>query len=217
MEQNKAFVTDIIDRMKTVLGVQQDKQVSEALGGSRGFVSVIKNRGTIPFAECLSMAIERGISLDWLILGRGESGIGGEVAVAVQAPHLVELPFFDAGAAVWGEALAEQSWRVPAQWLELQRLGVGDAIVVRVAGDAMAPLLAEDEIVLVNREQRAIDGVYLVRFGAGVHFRRIQHMADGSLRLSCDNPAYAADVVPAADRDRLQIIGHCHSLVRSVQ
>lgn len=163
------------------------------------------------------MAVERGISLDWLILGRGESGIGGEAAAVIQSPHLVELPFFDAGAAVWGETIAEQSWRVPAQWLELQRMGTGDAIVVRVAGDAMAPLLAEDEIVLVNCEQRAIDGVYLVRFGAGVHFRRIQHMADGSLRLSCDNPAYAADVVPATDRDRLQIIGHCHSLVRSVQ
>lgn len=218
MEQNKAFVTDIIDRMKTVLGVQQDKQVSEALGGSRGFVSVIKNRGTIPFAECLSLAVDRGVNLDWLILGRGESGLQGDAAVAsVQSSHLVELPFFDAGAPVWGETIAERSWRVPAQWLELQRMGDGQAIVVRVAGDAMAPLLAEDEIVLVNLEQRAIDGVYLVRFAAGVHFRRIQHMADGSLRLSCDNPAYAADVVPAVDRDRLQIIGHCHSLVRSVQ
>ena len=218
MEQNKAFVTDIIDRMKTVLGVQQDKQVSEALGGSRGFVSVIKNRGTIPFAECLSLAVEKGVNLDWLILGRGESGLqAGDAVAPVQSPHLVELPFFDAGAPVWGEAIAKQSWSVPALWLEVQRMAPGDAVVVRVAGDAMDPLLKEDEIVLVNCEQRAIDGVYLVRFGAGVHFRRIQHMADGSLRLSCDNPAYAADVVPAADRDRLQIIGHCHSLVRSVQ
>lgn len=217
MEQNKAFVTDIIDRMKTVLGVQQDKQVSEALGGSRGLVSVMKNRGTIPFAECVTMAIEKGINLDWLILGRGESGLVGDVAVAAQFPHLVELPFFDAGAPVWGETIAAASWRLPEQWLELQRLSAGQVMVVRVAGDAMAPMLGEDEVVLVNLEQRAIDGVYLVRFGAGVHFRRIQHMADGSLRLSCDNPAYATDVVPAADRDRLQIIGHCHSLVRSVQ
>jgi hypothetical protein len=219
MDENKVSVTDIIDRMKTVLGVQQDKQASELLGGSKSFISVIKNRGTIPFTECLTLAIEKGARLDWLILGRGESGLEGVEGgpVAVQAPYLVELPFFDAGAAVWGDALADQAWSVPAQWLELQRLGAGQAIVVRVAGDAMSPLLAEDEIVLVNLEQRAIDGVYLVRFGAGVHFRRIQHMADGSLRLSCDNPAYAADVVPAADRDRLQIIGHCHSLVRSVQ
>jgi len=219
MEQNKAFVTDIIDRMKTVLGVQQDKQVSEALGGSRSFVSVIKNRGTPPYAECVALAAERGVSLDWLILGRGESGLVGDVAAAPASefPHLVELPFFDAGAPVWGETIAADSWRLPAQWLELQRLSAGQVMVVRVAGDAMAPMLAEDEVVLVNCEQRAIDGVYLVRFGAGVHFRRIQHMADGSLRLSCDNPAYAADVVPAADRDRLQIIGHCHSLVRSVQ
>jgi len=201
--------------MKTVLGVQMDKEVSELLGGSRGFVSVLKNRGTIPYAECITLAIEHNISLDWLILGRGERDMGGAAVVPIQAPHLAELPFFDAAA--WGNALEGQAWYVPRHWLELQGLPPGDTIAVRVVGDAMEPALSDGQVALVNLERRTVDGVYLVRFGDSVHFRRVQHMVDGSVRLSCDNLAYASESVPAADRGQLQLIGYCHSLIKPVQ
>jgi hypothetical protein len=215
MEQNKPSVTAIIDRMKTVLGIQLDKELSEVLGVSRGFVSVLKNRGTIPYDECVTVALDKNISLDWLILGRGEKEAGVVMPVAPIAPHLAELQFFDA--ATFTEALEDQGWYVPRKWLELEGLTAGDVIAVRVAGDAMAPMLSEDQVVLVNLEQRSADGVYLVRIGEAAYFRRIQHMADGSLRLSCDNPGYAAEVVPAADRDRLQVIGYCHAVMRAVR
>lgn len=215
MEQNKAFVTAIIDRMKTVLGVQLDKEVSELLGKSRGFVSVLTNRGTVPYAECVTLAIEKNISLDWLILGRGVKDIEGAPVVPIQAPYLAELPFFDA--ASWGDALEGQSWYVPRYWLELQGMPPGDTIAVRVVGDVMEPTLSDGQVVLVNVEQRAVDGVYLVRFGDSVHFRRVQHMADGSVRLTCDNLAYASETVQAADRGLLQLIGYCHSLVKAVR
>lgn len=201
--------------MKTVLGVQMDKELSELLGGSKGFVSVIKNRGTVPYAECITLAIERNISLDWLILGRGERDVEGAAVVPIQAPHLAELPFFDA--ASWGNVLEGQAWYVPRQWLELQGLPPGDTIAVRVVGDAMEPTLSDGQVVLVNAERRTVDGVYLVRFGDSVHFRRVQHMVDGSVRLSCDNLAYASETVPADDRGQLQLIGYCHSLVKAVR
>jgi hypothetical protein len=215
MEQNKPSATDIIDRMKTVLGVQMDKELSELLGGSRGFVSVLKNRGTIPYAECITLAIEHNISLDWLILGRGERDIAGAAVVPIQMSHLAELPFFDA--ASWGSALEGQAWYVPRHWLDMQGLPPSDTIAVRVVGDAMEPALSDGQVVLVNMEQRSVDGVYLVRFGDNVHFRRVQNMTDGSVRLSCDNPAYAAESVPAASRDQLQVIGYCHSIVKAVR
>jgi SOS-response transcriptional repressor LexA len=203
--------------MKTVLGVQLDKELSEVLGGSRGFVSVIKNRGTIPYDECVAIAVDRNISLDWLILGRGEKDAGAVVAVPTIASHLAEVPFFDA--ANFGEVLEDQAWYVARVWLEQQGLAPGDTVAVRVSGDAMGATLPEGQVALVNLEQRSADGVYLVRFGGATpaHFRRIQHMADGSLRLSCDNPAYAAEVVPAAELGQLQIIGYCHSAVRAVR
>jgi SOS-response transcriptional repressor LexA len=217
MEQNKPSVTAIIDRMKTVLGIQLDKELAEVLGGSRGFVSVIKNRGTIPYDECVTIAVDRNISLDWLILGRGVKEAGVVMPVAAIAPHLVEVPFHDAAA--FGELLEGQGWYVGRAWMDQQGLAPGETIAVRVAGDSMGATLPEDQVALVDRRQRSGDGVYLVRFGdaAPVHFRRIQHMADGSVRLSCDNPAYAAEVVPAAQLGRLHLIGYCHSVVRAVR
>lgn len=203
--------------MKTVLGIQLDKELSGALGGSRGMISVMKNRGTIPYDECVAIAVERNISLDWLILGRGEKEAGVVMPVTSIAPHLVELPFLDVQDV--DTRRDQENWYVTRQWLALQGLAADGAIAVRVVGDAMENTLPEGQVVLVDLEQKSADGVYLVRFGGAgaAHFRRVQHMSDGSLRLSCDNPAYAADIVLAADRDRLQIIGCCHSVVRVVR
>jgi len=202
--------------MKTVWGVSTDKEVAELLGGSRGFVSVLKNRGTIPYAECVTMAIETNTSLDWLILGRGPKEVEGIAAVAPIPAHLVELPFLDVEDV--DIRRDQENWYVPRDWLGLQGLAADGTVAVRVVGDAMEHTLSEGQVVLLDLEQKSADGVYLVRFGAGAaYFRRIQHMADGSVRLSCDNPVYAAEVVPAADRDRLQIIGYCHSVVRTVR
>lgn len=202
--------------MKTVLGIQLDKELSEALGGSRGFISVIKNRGSIPYDECIMIALDRNISLDWLLLGRGSKEAGGAAPVASIPAHLVELPFMDVADV---ELRNQDNWYVGRDWLGLQGLAADATVAVRVVGDAMENTLPEGQVVLVDLEQQSADGVYLVRFGSvgAAHFRRVQHMADGSLRLSCDNPAYAADIVPAADRDRLQIIGCCHSVVRVVR
>jgi hypothetical protein len=216
MEQNKPSVTDIIDRMKTVLGITMDKELSEALGGSRGFISVIKNRGSIPYEECITLALDRGISLDWLLLGRGTKEAGGAVPVAPIPAHLVELPFMDLEDV---ELRNQENWYVGRDWLGLQGLAADATVAVRVVGDAMENTLPEGQVVLVDLEQQSADGVYLVRFGGAgaAYFRRVQHMADGSLRLSCDNPAYADDIVPAADRGQLNIIGCCHSVVRVVR
>lgn len=195
--------------MKTVVGVQMDKALSEALGVSKSFVSVIKNRGTIPYEECVALALERHISLDWLILGRGRQELG-ELPVA--PPGLVEVPQLSATS--WPDVDDRTpSWFVPSQWMEHEGLVAGDVVAVRVVGDAMDTTLVEGQVVMVNVEGSTADGVFLVRFGSSVRFRRIQHMANGALRLSCDNPAYAAEIVPA---DQLEIIGHCHSVLRAV-
>jgi hypothetical protein len=222
MEQNKPSVTAIIDRMKTVLGIQLDKELSELLGGSRGFVSVIKNRGTVPYDECVKVALEKNVSLDWLILGRGDMHQGGPLPAPIE-PNLAIVPFFDASlgweGARWdgGKPLEGESWFVPRQWLEDLGTDAADTIAVLAAGDEMAPTISADQVVLVHVGRQSTDGVYLVRIGQGVHFRRIQHLTDGTLRLSCDNPAYTAEVVPAIDGDQLEVIGYCHSIVRAVR
>lgn len=218
MDENKASLTAITDRMKLVLGVQTDKEVSVELGRSPEFVSVRKNRGTIPFAECVMLAMTQNISLDWLILGRGEKDLPTSTPVtAYEVPEFLALiKVFDAGD-VDDEPDEKKVWYLPRDWLASEGLDPEFSIAVRVVGDSMEPTISEGHTVLVSLKHRDKDGVYLLRFGDGVYLRRMQHMIDGSVRLSCDNPAYAAEVVPAADRHQLSIIGYCHSQLLPVR
>lgn len=216
MDENKALVIAIIDRMKTVLGVRMDKEVSEKLDSSRSQVSVWKTRGVIPFAECMQLAVSHNISLDWLILGRGQPHVTEPVFDEHHGSNLSEIRYWPSQSA--GGGIDGQSWFVPVEWLEREGLVPGDLVAVRVAGDVMAPTLPEGQVVLVNlHDESQVDGVYLVEYSSGAQFRRVQHLLDGSLRLSCDNPAYAPEIVAPADQERIKIRGYCHALVAPVR
>lgn len=216
MEQNKALVIGIVDRMKTVLDVRTDKDVAEALGASRSSPSVWKTRGAIPFNECIQLAVNKHISLDWLILGRGDMHAAEPVLGVETGKNLSEIPYcIDLNG--W-EMVEGQSWYLPAEWIESKGLKPGDLIAVQVQGDAMAPTLPSGQVVLVNRNgMYADEGMCVVEFGSHRRFRRVQHLADGSIRLSCDNPAYVSEIIPVADRDGLKIIGSCFSVLLPAQ
>lgn len=61
----------ILGRVAGLLGVRQDAEVAAALGVSPQTYSTWKARKTIPFARLCTLAQERNVSLDWLLLGRG--------------------------------------------------------------------------------------------------------------------------------------------------
>jgi Peptidase S24-like/Bacteriophage CI repressor helix-turn-helix domain len=216
MEHNKAFIQAIIDRMKTVLGVLREKEVAEHFDGARSNVSAWKRRGSIPFAECLEIAEKYNVSLDWLILGRGSMELGAAPAyVPGPGEPGVVVPAFDIDGLK--ELPEGQWWTLPAQWLIQEGLTGGEIVIVRAAGDSMSGSIEDGQAVLVDRRQRDIDGVYLVRIGGSVRFKRLQRMVDGSLRLFSDNPAYAADIIAPGDQDQIEIIGYCHAVVKRLR
>jgi hypothetical protein len=214
MEHNKAFVQAIIDRMKTVLGKESDRELIEALGGSKTMLSAWRNRGTIPFQQCIEIARDQNISLDWLVMGRGQKELAsGDAAARPQDGLYVEVEHFDA-AAMNTTAGQLPSWTLPRSWLEQQGLDAAYTMIVRAAGDTMGPTIVDGQLVIVDRRVKDIDGVYLLDTGASTRFRRLQRMMDGSVRLLCDNPAYAAETVPAADVHELEPVGYCHSVIK---
>lgn len=75
----KKSATAVLARLKTLTGCTTDTALASALGISPQTLSSWKSRDTIPYALCVEMADERGISLDWLLVGegpmtRGETG-----------------------------------------------------------------------------------------------------------------------------------------------
>lgn len=62
----------IIDRMQKALGVSSDTELAAALGIKRSTVGSWRHRESIPIDECLEIARTHGVSLDWLLLERGD-------------------------------------------------------------------------------------------------------------------------------------------------
>ena len=63
---------EILERLKKIIQVKTDAGLSEALGVSPQTLSSWKGRDSIPYSICIDLARERGVSLDWLLAGRGD-------------------------------------------------------------------------------------------------------------------------------------------------
>ncbi|WP_168772525.1 helix-turn-helix domain-containing protein [Pseudomonas sp. A-1] len=68
---SKINSSDVVDRLQIIYGVNSDSALSTAMEQKRSTVGNWRNRGTVPYAECVNAAAEKGISLDWLLTGEG--------------------------------------------------------------------------------------------------------------------------------------------------
>jgi hypothetical protein len=211
--------------MKTVLGVTMDKDVAGYFDGTPSRISAWKGRGKVPFDECVALAEKFGVSLDWLVFGRGPMEAPGKApreapaaapvsAVAVSdRPCLVSLRAYNMDP--WEELDVDDWWSVPLEWLQLECLDVHETIMVRAWGDTMRGTIDHGDMVLVDKRPREADGIYLIECGGVLRFKRLQHMLDGSVRVSCDDPVYAAESIE--NRSMLMVMGYCHAIVKRLK
>src|SRR5476649_655590 len=101
MDNKKVVIQAIVDRMKVVVGVSKDVELADALGVSRSQVAGWKIRDRMPLSECVTIAEQHKVSLDWLVLGRCQPGIE-EPVLASQGANIQagpdsykEIPAFD--------------------------------------------------------------------------------------------------------------------------
>lgn len=93
--QNKS-VRAVLDRMQRVFGVKNDNQLGEALQVNRSTLGSWVARDSVPYAICVDIASERGISLDWLLTGEGAMHRGsGENYVANEPSNPREQAMLD--------------------------------------------------------------------------------------------------------------------------
>ena len=109
---------EILDRMSLILGATTYQELATRLGVSKSTVGNWYHRNSVPFEECVKLAEEQGISLDWLLLGRGEpvwspaatkrsrlgegegqSGVGG--GVEARAPEASKVSSESSLGALW--------------------------------------------------------------------------------------------------------------------
>jgi phage repressor protein C with HTH and peptisase S24 domain len=220
MKEKSVLVQAIVDRMKEVVGVTKDVDLANEIGASRSTPAVWKIRDRIPFAECMVLAEKHGVSLDWLVLGRGTPGIEEpelslHPSVDEGAPASVEFPAFD-----MPSFLDADSWRqsitLPADWIERQGVDPKEVVAMRYVGNNMAPTICDGDVMLVDRRSRDIDGVFVMRLGDSIRGKRVQRMQGGALHLINDNPNYETETIEADRVDDVEFIGYCFGILRYV-
>ncbi|WP_228141669.1 LexA family transcriptional regulator [Marinobacter sp. X15-166B] len=201
--------------MKELLGMERDKDIATYFGVNPQMIYNWKARGTIPLDQCVQLRFEKGVSLDWLLLGLGEGEVDEGYAYGVGDRDYTEIPVYDVEASAGNGAFFDHEQIVSHlkfrnDWLAREGLHAKDLAAIRVAGDSMDGSLSDGDTVLINRARTTPDGVFAIRVGDSLRIKRLQKMTDGSLRVSSDNEIYAPEVIARENLDQVDIIGHCH-------
>ena len=95
------------------------------------------------------------------------------------------------------------------QWLRKKLINPKKAVLMRVMGDSMHPLIDDKDIVLVDLNARTLkDGkIFAIAFGESIFLKQIQFIPPDKLSLISKNTSYEPIKVQKQDIPRLHIIG----------
>lgn len=94
-------------------------------------------------------------------------------------------------------------------WLVREGISPGDAMVVSVKGDSMAPTLCDGDLVMIDTRRRNPVGrkIYaLVDADGQARVKRVERLPE-ALLLQSDNDDYPTELIPATDANRVRILG----------
>lgn len=94
-------------------------------------------------------------------------------------------------------------------WLARERISPGDAMVLSVKGDSMAPTLCDGDLVMVDQRKTVPVGrrIYaLVGPDGEARVKRVERLP-AALLLQSDNENYPTEMISPDDADRVRILG----------
>jgi len=63
----------VLERLYKLLNVKNDSQLAKELGIATSTLSNWRTRDTVPYKSCVDVAQQKGISLDWLLMGKEDA------------------------------------------------------------------------------------------------------------------------------------------------
>ena len=183
----------------------------------RTLETYLSGRAEPKISRLIAIANAVNVSIDWLATGDAilETPKSDEEAYYAHFPvHTCFPAMQDLTAA--RNALPTEAPRPPLSfdlaWLRQEFSAAPEDICAVVLGsEAMNPTLMPSNIVLVDlRNSGHIfeEGLHLLRYGEGMVVRRLQRRPDGSVLLSCDNPAYETVQLSGEEfTQKVEIIG----------
>ena len=181
--------------------------LSRLIGRNPAYIQQYIRRGTPRrLAEADRRLLARYFGVDEVLLGGPEAAPGR---------GLLPVPRLDVGAsagagAFGGDERADAQIAFDPAWLRRIARGAPEQLsIIRVAGDSMAPTLADGDDILVDRGDGAArlrDGIYVLRMDDALVVKRIAlHPMGRRVTVQSDNPAYPD--WPDCDLDDIVCIG----------
>ncbi len=207
------LAASVIERMRNAVGVDTDKELAERLDVKPSTPSNWRSRNKLPLEECLHLATEQGLSLDWLVFGEGHSARGVDQGDA--HPGDAELPGHRALERLRGYDTTPGPDRLVVPELLLRARGVDDAIPLRWMvnpGSGLAPRLPKGGLLLVDARVMTHDAIedgetYVVRFAGRIIVRRIFVLGPNEYRLRGDRERDDRRDLTGKDYEHLEIGG----------
>ncbi|WP_417842154.1 LexA family transcriptional regulator [Terasakiella sp.] len=200
---------EVIERLKDAHEVETDKQLSEILGVSKTGVFNWRSRDVIPYKEVCSTALEKGITLQWLLTGKGERMESGNSAQQLAVPHYAIQASAGGGALVEAEKI-EQHLTLSRAWLAREGISSSDLIGIYAKGDSMEPTITSGDSLLIDREDNVVGsdgGIYVINYEGELFVKRVQKLLDGRIAVTSDNKHHMSIEISKHDLERLKIIG----------
>lgn len=181
--------------------------LSRLLGRNPAYIQQYIKRGTPRrLAEADRRLLARYFGVDESLLGGPRTAPGR---------GLVPVPWLDIGASAGagaydGDERAAAHIAFDPAWLRRIGRGAPDQLsIIGVAGDSMAPTLADGDDILVDRGDGAArlrDGIYVLRIDEALVVKRVAvNPAARTLSVRSDNPAYPG--WPDCDPGAVDIVG----------
>lgn len=164
------------------------------------------------FSNLAAIAQGCGVSLDWLVFGRGSLSVG--INNQVQAA----IPFYQqeasAGPGVFADdtSCAEQMLALPTALINKPNRAATDSLfAIQAKGDSMEPTIRNGSLLVVERTtpvHTPHEGIHVLGRGDLLFVKRIQPREPGLIRLHSDNSNYEPEDVRFDDpHQNLRILG----------
>lgn len=154
----------------------------------------------------MAIAAATGISLDWLLLGKGSKNSidqGAENGESVSVPRFRVAA--SAGHGAWNSASVEVESQPVPKWV-LDRLGVkvANARVLSASGTSMLPTIGDGDLLLVDisKEKRIpVEGhIYVLSIDDSLFVKRLRRSSSGWMMVSDNRSIFAEEPIPAGSQ-----------------
>lgn len=204
-----AAVRGFIQRLRRIIGERSVHRFAREAGLSDSLMRKYLNGSYPGLDRLVRLAEAGGVSVQWLATGQ-ETGfpevatpraIDGQASPNEDFVRIQAYPDTGKSAAL-----------LPAfnqAWLKREGLVPQQLVYVLVEGNAMAPTMREDDLVLVDTSQDTVthDGAYVLHNSSGIMIKRLQFDLEGGLRVCSDNPDFKDQQLSSKAAERLDILG----------